>query len=268
MENEHELSYETLTRVYLGSYEHYKGVVAEVEHSKPGFELQGAKMVETRQNRDFRLRTPRITTPGLCFLRRKWGMKENEEFRSLFILEMILEAKVSFVTRRGHVGVLEDDEERLLDELYELETSFDVLVTPCDAAAKCAFCTQRSSMVSYWEDKSNSSCLLFADGGNIITVVIVVVILVVVIFAIVEVVIIVVVFGVVVVVVDGVPVRFTSTCPWQQSCFQAASKISSQLPLKELLPDGTGNNPVKPNIVKNIQEEKASSYRKVERLGE
>ncbi|GKA97595.1 DNA-directed DNA polymerase, partial [Tanacetum coccineum] len=47
MENEHELSYETLTRVYLGSYEHYKGVVAEVEHSKPGFELQGAKMVET-----------------------------------------------------------------------------------------------------------------------------------------------------------------------------------------------------------------------------
>ncbi|GJT67774.1 hypothetical protein Tco_1019254 [Tanacetum coccineum] len=44
MENEHELSYETLTRVYLGSYEHYKGVVAEVEHSKPGFELQGAKM--------------------------------------------------------------------------------------------------------------------------------------------------------------------------------------------------------------------------------
>ncbi|GJX68289.1 hypothetical protein Tco_0304016 [Tanacetum coccineum] len=46
MENEHELSYETLTRVYLGSYEHYKGVVAEVEHSKPGFELQGSKMVE------------------------------------------------------------------------------------------------------------------------------------------------------------------------------------------------------------------------------
>ncbi|GJW12674.1 hypothetical protein Tco_1578501 [Tanacetum coccineum] len=63
-------------------------------------------------------------------------MKKNEEFRSLFILEMILEAKVSFVTRRGHVGGLEDDEERLLDELHELETSFDVLDTPCDAAAK------------------------------------------------------------------------------------------------------------------------------------
>ncbi|GJR03556.1 hypothetical protein Tco_0526540 [Tanacetum coccineum] len=65
MENEHELGYETLTRVYLGSYEHYKGVGAEVEHSKPGFELQGAKMVETGQNRDFRLRTARVTTPGL-----------------------------------------------------------------------------------------------------------------------------------------------------------------------------------------------------------
>ncbi|GJX49009.1 hypothetical protein Tco_0275854 [Tanacetum coccineum] len=38
---------------------------AEVEHSKPGFELQGAKMVETGQNRDFRLRTARVTTPGL-----------------------------------------------------------------------------------------------------------------------------------------------------------------------------------------------------------
>ncbi|GJW79497.1 putative reverse transcriptase domain-containing protein [Tanacetum coccineum] len=46
MENEHELSYETLTRVYLGSYEHYKSVEAEVEHPEPGFELQGAKMHE------------------------------------------------------------------------------------------------------------------------------------------------------------------------------------------------------------------------------
>ncbi|GJV36787.1 hypothetical protein Tco_1409264 [Tanacetum coccineum] len=44
MEIEHELSYEILTRVYLGSYEHYKSVEAEVEHPEPGFELQGAKM--------------------------------------------------------------------------------------------------------------------------------------------------------------------------------------------------------------------------------
>ncbi|GKD26511.1 hypothetical protein Tco_1232725, partial [Tanacetum coccineum] len=39
MENEHELSYKTLTRVYLGSYELYKSVGAELEHPKPGFEL-------------------------------------------------------------------------------------------------------------------------------------------------------------------------------------------------------------------------------------
>ncbi|GJV98750.1 transposase, Ptta/En/Spm, transposase, Tnp1/En/Spm-like protein [Tanacetum coccineum] len=63
-------------------------------------------------------------------------MKKNEEFRSLFILEMILEAKVCYVTRRGHVGGLEDDEERLCDELHKLETSFGVLVCPCDAAAE------------------------------------------------------------------------------------------------------------------------------------
>ncbi|GJW73244.1 hypothetical protein Tco_0132614 [Tanacetum coccineum] len=44
MENEDDLSYETLKRVYLGSYEHYKSVGAEVEHPEPGFELQGAKM--------------------------------------------------------------------------------------------------------------------------------------------------------------------------------------------------------------------------------
>ncbi|GJS76025.1 hypothetical protein Tco_0725906 [Tanacetum coccineum] len=56
MENEHELSYETLTRVYLGSYEHYKGVVVELEHSKPGFELQGAKMVEMGRFRDSLIR--------------------------------------------------------------------------------------------------------------------------------------------------------------------------------------------------------------------
>nr|GEV28037.1 Gag-Pol polyprotein [Tanacetum cinerariifolium] len=49
MKNEHELSYETLTRVYLGSYEHYKGVGAEVELLEPGFELQGSKMVEMGQ---------------------------------------------------------------------------------------------------------------------------------------------------------------------------------------------------------------------------
>nr|GEV86528.1 hypothetical protein [Tanacetum cinerariifolium] len=36
MENEHELSYETLTRVYLRSYEHYKSVGADAELLEPG----------------------------------------------------------------------------------------------------------------------------------------------------------------------------------------------------------------------------------------
>nr|GEX62434.1 hypothetical protein [Tanacetum cinerariifolium] len=49
MENEHELSYETLTRVYLGSYEHYKSVGAKVELLERGFEFQGSKMVEMGQ---------------------------------------------------------------------------------------------------------------------------------------------------------------------------------------------------------------------------
>ncbi|GJS67781.1 hypothetical protein Tco_0682346 [Tanacetum coccineum] len=48
MENEHELSYETLTRVYLGSYEHYKSVGAEVKHPEPGFELIAWKWVKIR----------------------------------------------------------------------------------------------------------------------------------------------------------------------------------------------------------------------------
>ncbi|GJQ93497.1 ribonuclease H-like domain-containing protein [Tanacetum coccineum] len=52
MENEHELSYETLTRVYLGSYEHYKSVGTEAEHPEPGFELQGAKMDAKRPGED------------------------------------------------------------------------------------------------------------------------------------------------------------------------------------------------------------------------
>nr|GEU51504.1 hypothetical protein [Tanacetum cinerariifolium] len=46
MENKHELSYKTLKRVYLGSYEHYKGVGAEVELLKPGFELDDQEWVE------------------------------------------------------------------------------------------------------------------------------------------------------------------------------------------------------------------------------
>ena len=48
MENEHDLSYKTLTRVYLGSYEHYKGIGAEIIHIEPGFELIDQEWVEMR----------------------------------------------------------------------------------------------------------------------------------------------------------------------------------------------------------------------------
>nr|GEY82076.1 hypothetical protein [Tanacetum cinerariifolium] len=46
MENEHELSYETLTRVYLRSYEHYKSVGEGLELLEPGFVLDDQEWVE------------------------------------------------------------------------------------------------------------------------------------------------------------------------------------------------------------------------------
>ncbi|GJT27660.1 hypothetical protein Tco_0907935 [Tanacetum coccineum] len=117
MENEHELSYETLTRVYLGSYEHYKGVGAEVEHSKPGFELQGSKMVETGSIR-----------AKDCFYNgyeiREWGMKKNEEFRFLFIGKGPLRLKVCLKSEMGHVYKLGRDVEKLVDVVYKLGSSF------------------------------------------------------------------------------------------------------------------------------------------------
>nr|GEU88988.1 hypothetical protein [Tanacetum cinerariifolium] len=48
MENEHELSYETLTRVYLRLYEHYKSVGAGVTLLEPGFELDGQEWIKIR----------------------------------------------------------------------------------------------------------------------------------------------------------------------------------------------------------------------------
>ncbi|GJW64091.1 putative reverse transcriptase domain-containing protein [Tanacetum coccineum] len=48
--------------------------------------------------------------------------------------ELDLEAKGSYVTRRGHVGGLEDDEDKLEDVLFKLETSYGELDGPCDAA--------------------------------------------------------------------------------------------------------------------------------------
>nr|GEV79381.1 hypothetical protein [Tanacetum cinerariifolium] len=86
MENEHELSYETLTRVYLRSYEHYKSVVEEVELLEPGFEFDDKEWVEMGSFLFVRLE-----------MRSKWGMSYNERFMALFIHEMDLEAKVRWV---------------------------------------------------------------------------------------------------------------------------------------------------------------------------
>nr|GEV83750.1 hypothetical protein [Tanacetum cinerariifolium] len=48
MENEHELSYETLTRVYLGSYEYYKSLGVEAEPLEHGFEFDDQEWVEIK----------------------------------------------------------------------------------------------------------------------------------------------------------------------------------------------------------------------------
>ncbi|GKC23166.1 hypothetical protein Tco_1025316 [Tanacetum coccineum] len=50
--------------------------------------------------------------------------------------ELDLEAKGSYVTRRGHVGGLEGDEEGLEDVLFKLESSLDVLAWSWYVAAK------------------------------------------------------------------------------------------------------------------------------------
>ncbi|GKD59291.1 hypothetical protein Tco_1296800 [Tanacetum coccineum] len=97
MENEYELSYKTLKRVYLGSYEHYKSVGA---------------------------------VPLRNFFKQR------------------IAAMMGYSGGRG----LEDDEEWLHDELNELESSYGVLFTPCDAAAKkerqrgdvAKFCTKNA----------------------------------------------------------------------------------------------------------------------------
>ncbi|GJX82736.1 hypothetical protein Tco_0332217 [Tanacetum coccineum] len=66
-----------------------------------------------------------------------WAHLEKKQTRLRLYTKYLEELHIQSVemVSRGHVGGLEDDEERLLDELHELETSFDVLDTPCDAAA-------------------------------------------------------------------------------------------------------------------------------------
>ncbi|GJZ44922.1 hypothetical protein Tco_0592518 [Tanacetum coccineum] len=99
MENEHELSYETLTRVYLGSYEHYKSVEAEVEHPEPGFECQGAKMVEMGRF-------------GKYF-----------HFYALYLANEVLVTKGALKSEVGHLDMLEHEVGRLCDE-YDVTPPF------------------------------------------------------------------------------------------------------------------------------------------------
>ncbi|GJR23171.1 retrovirus-related pol polyprotein from transposon TNT 1-94 [Tanacetum coccineum] len=70
IENEQELSYEILKRVDVRSYEHYKGVGAEVEHPDPGFELQLAKMVEMGHFRQYFHSYALYLVPGALNLHR------------------------------------------------------------------------------------------------------------------------------------------------------------------------------------------------------
>ncbi|GKB89702.1 hypothetical protein Tco_0961974 [Tanacetum coccineum] len=100
MENEHELSYETLTRVYLGSYEHYKSVGAEVEYPEPSFELQGAKMVEKVRFRDH---MEQRMFAQLGYRKMKVGASSNEGFVPLFILEQGKVTKIAYGFDSIHV---------------------------------------------------------------------------------------------------------------------------------------------------------------------
>ncbi|GJU80791.1 putative reverse transcriptase domain-containing protein [Tanacetum coccineum] len=90
MEIEHELSYEILTRVYLGSYEHYKGVGAEVEHPEPGFELQGAKMVEMGRFGQYFHSYALYLVPGALNLQRFACMIFLDDHRIIWSRECLL----------------------------------------------------------------------------------------------------------------------------------------------------------------------------------
>ncbi|GJR90523.1 hypothetical protein Tco_0214534 [Tanacetum coccineum] len=101
MENEHELSYGILTRVYLGSYEHYKSVEAEVEHPEPRFELQGAKMAEMESFGEYFTRSLYLV-PGASNL---------QSFACIFLV-----TKGPLHSEVGYLYMLEHEVGRLCDE--------------------------------------------------------------------------------------------------------------------------------------------------------
>nr|GEY66525.1 hypothetical protein [Tanacetum cinerariifolium] len=97
METEHELSYETLTRVYLGSYEHYKSVGSGVEPFEPGFKFDDQEWVEIRTF-SFDLLDQRIDSRN-GLQRRKWGMSKNEGCSPLFIVLKTLDGQGNFMDK-------------------------------------------------------------------------------------------------------------------------------------------------------------------------
>ncbi|GJY61020.1 hypothetical protein Tco_0461677 [Tanacetum coccineum] len=104
MENELELSYETLTRVYLGSYEHCKGVVAEVE----------ASMIKNGGNGWFR-----VVFPLVRLVSCSRGFKSSKHhFLNFFNDPRIIREQRIAAYKGYRGGGIEGDEEKLDDE-YE-----------------------------------------------------------------------------------------------------------------------------------------------------
>ncbi|GJX24042.1 hypothetical protein Tco_0228487 [Tanacetum coccineum] len=88
-----------------GSYEHYKSVGAEVEYLEPGFELQGAKMVE------------------MGHLLELIGAKDSCLIWVIFKIEEVKEAHESDVR---HLEGLVDEVLKLWSELYKLGIAIDM----------------------------------------------------------------------------------------------------------------------------------------------
>nr|GEX81210.1 hypothetical protein [Tanacetum cinerariifolium] len=111
MENEHELSYETLTRVYLGSYEHYKSVGAGVEPLELGFELDDQEWVESGTF-SFELIEQRFASI-MGYIKKKWGISKNERCSLLFRVVWDLGGQADLVAKlRTCGGVYKRSRER------------------------------------------------------------------------------------------------------------------------------------------------------------
>nr|GEU62027.1 hypothetical protein [Tanacetum cinerariifolium] len=133
MENEHELSYETLTRVYLRSYEHYKSVGSEVEHLEPGFELDDQEWVEIRT----------------FSFRRKWGMSRNEGITPLFIPILKLRCQGKGVRCHGSILAELENLGRSRDQWEDVELfkAMEMYQGACSRDAKSRYNTRLAQLL-------------------------------------------------------------------------------------------------------------------------